>query len=421
MKATTKFQIKITDLAKKLSPLTKSQKNWAIKNCFVYKGFLSKKGIMTCLFCGSQIENVSLDSKTCRCPSCKTKLQKEITQKRKYDAWNYFTIIDRIENYQVIRNFKISAFFQKGKAADIYQYEVCQFWIDKNGKYEIYSLIHNHNYYLDTWTGTMEIRNKRTIWKYDIPTDNIQPKIKLIPELIKKGFDGNFCELTALNLFTKLLASNKIETLLKAGYHNFITFNRLTEIERLWPSIKICIRNKYKASDVGLWIDYIDQLTYFGKDILNAKYVCPEDLQHQHQHYTTKRRISAKKMEILNLQKNISSSQIEYYKQKCKYFGLVFGNENITVSVIQHVKDFYEISKQQQHCLFSNKYYEKVKSLIMIARKGESILETIEISLDDFKIKQSRGLANKFTPAHEEIIELVNKNMPRIIKLATAS
>ena len=66
------------------------------------------------------------------------------------------------------------------------------------------------------------------------------------------------------------------------------------------------------------------------------------------------------------------------------------------------------------HCVFSNEYYLKADSLILSATIDGKRIETIEISLKTMKVVQSRGVCNKNTEHHDQIVNLVNKNMKLI-------
>ena len=62
------------------------------------------------------------------------------------------------------------------------------------------------------------------------------------------------------------------------------------------------------------------------------------------------------------------------------------------------------------NCLFSNEYYLKEDSLILSATIEGKRIETIEVSLKTLEVVQSRGLCNKNTEYHEQIVNLVNAN-----------
>ena len=58
----------------------------------------------------------------------------------------------------------------------------------------------------------------------------------------------------------------------------------------------------------------------------------------------------------------------------------------------------------------SNGYYLKEDSLILSATIGGKRIETIEVSLRTLEVVQSRGVCNKNTEYHEQIVNLVNAN-----------
>lgn len=418
MKAKTKFQIQIVNLTNKLAPISKIQLSWAKKHCFKHEGIKSKKGIITCLDCGHSFKTEKRGNR-CKCPSCGTMLQLIETLKRKFDDWAYFSTIDKLKGYQIIRHFKLKADYKKGLKADISCFEACQIWIDKSGKFEIFGLQHFHNYYFDTWSGAREIRNKKLLHKYDLRPYRLYPKMKLIPELQRSGFDGDFHELTTLTFFRNILIDNKFETLIKANQSSIISHNNLRLINEYWPSIRICIRNSYTVDDASLWFDYLQLLKHFNKDLKNPKFVCPLDLPHEHDKYVEKRRKQRNRLQLEKLKSEIYNSQKVYEQRMSKFFGITFSNGNISISVVKHVRDFFEISESQGHCLFTNEYYNRTNSLIMVATKENEILETIEISLRNFSIIQSRGKFNKKTENHETIIQLVQKNVHVIQKYAS--
>lgn len=47
-------------------------------------------------------------------------------------------------------------------------------------------------------------------------------------------------------------------------------------------------------------------------------------------------------------------------------------------------------------------------------------IETVEVSLSQLKVIQSRGVCNKQTEYHDKIVQLVNDNMPLIQKRIAA-
>ena len=86
----------------------------------------------------------------------------------------------------------------------------------------------------------------------------------------------------------------------------------------------------------------------------------------------------------------------------------------IECRVLRDVKAFEEEGIAMQHCVFKCKYYEKPYSLILSARIGEQRIETIEVDLTKYTIKQCYGKHDQFTMYHQRIVDLVNAQMDTI-------
>ena len=84
-------------------------------------------------------------------------------------------------------------------------------------------------------------------------------------------------------------------------------------------------------------------------------------------------------------------------------------------SVIDSVLGIAEEGAAMHHCVYEMGYHKKPHSLIMSARDRQgNRIETIELSLKTFKVVQSRGVCNKNTPRHNEILKLVRDNIDLI-------
>jgi hypothetical protein len=213
------------------------------------------------------------------------------------------------------------------------------------------------------------------------------------------------------------MTSPIFETLLKSKRMDFATSLPFETIEKLWPQIKIAIKNNYCPENYTDWVDLINLLRQFNKDIHSPKYICPNNLSYEHQKYVRKQRELVQKQQLKEQIEHIQQSESSYIQQKKKYFSINFNNNSFSVVVIKSVKDFMIESNKLNHCLFSNKYYEKEESLILSARTHDNQpIETIEVSLSNFEIIQSRGLNNLPTEYHNQIVELVNENKAKIKK-----
>ena len=83
---------------------------------------------------------------------------------------------------------------------------------------------------------------------------------------------------------------------------------------------------------------------------------------------------------------------------------------SIEASVLGSVNEYLEESAALHHCCFASEYYLKPNSLCLSARVNGERTETVELSLIDFRVLQSRGLCNGNTPYHDRILRLVESN-----------
>jgi hypothetical protein len=267
--------------------------------------------------------------------------------------------------------------------------------------------------YYDSWIFSTPLELRQEIDVYNrIFTGEIYPRRKLIPELKRTGCKKALCGQKPLDLYRILLTDSRAETLIKTGYTKLL--KRLMDsgwtrnIDNYWQSIRICIRNGYKINDATMWCDYIDMLRFFGKDLHNAKYVCPTDLHAEHDRYMRKK---AKADAQQKLEKQLEK-EAEYREAKAKFFGLMFFDGEISIRVLESVAEIIQEGKAMHHCVGS--YHSKTDSLILSACIDGERIETIELSLSQLKVIQSRGVCNKNTEHHDRIINLVNQNIPLI-------
>ncbi len=400
------------------------------------------------------------------CPACSVKLQVEDTRKKNmHQVKRYLSILDVREEFQVIRFFELWSNHTAGKEATYHAYEVIQQFINPDGKSEVIAC--NRNYYSGYFSGgSMEIRSRKDMsYNYDLWSEAMYPKIKVLPIYKRNGFTHKIDGVSPLLVFKNILRDNKSETLIKAKQYGLLAArigDKSGVIHRHWDSIKICMRVKYRIAvkDVITWLDYLDLLDYFKKDLRNRVYVCPKDLKKAHNKLVAKKqaqlaherlwnnykdlveffdgdinqslftklvplqlevnRLQANKTEVERQsklkkeRKKIDEAQESYIKSKGVFFGLAFQSGNITVAVLESVEAFFNESELLKHCCFANGYYKKENSLCLSARIDGVPVETIEISLTGMKILQARGLHNQPSPFNKQIVELVSKNMPAI-------
>jgi hypothetical protein len=419
MKPKTKLQFRVTELSEQNFGISLKQKEWAYKKCLQHKGYASKSSAF-CLDCGETFPLVLIKRKRATCPHCQTKLTIEQTRKTTDKQINYFAIATVVEDFQVIRNYELMAYYKKGKPVKYHLHAILETWILPNLKTTLIGKLHTCNSYCDSWGGSWEIRTEGyNYWnsnKYNIYPRKYHPASVFKPEYAKYGINSNLSGLNFLEAIKVLPGNPHAETLLKAKQFSLFAqcLNYNSKISKYWPSIKICLRNKYKVVDAGLWFDYLDLMRDANKDLRSPKYVCPKNLKQVHDRMVEKRRAAQRKIDKAKQLKRIKADQQEYEKQKSIFFGLQFSTGNLIVKVLEKVQEFIEEGDIHKHCLYTNRYFEKPNSLILSARVDGKPVETIEVSLSQMKIVQSRGLGNKASPFNEQIIDLLNQNMKQI-------
>lgn len=431
MKPKNKFQKQVVEANKTLPSVTQKQIEWGYNNAVQYVGQRTQKGIITCTKCTHKWQGMGELANTllgCECPNCKSKLIVKTSKKRTFDDSYYMTIITAHKGYQVLRTIMLS---YKTKVGELPQYthsEVMQRWIAPNGKHCTFAKLRQTmgNCYIDSWIfgSQLELRSENTNNKfyinvYDkIGIGEVYPRQKLIPELKRTGYKKEFHGQKPLNLFQTLLTDSRVETLLKTGYTNLLErimdSGWIWNIDNYWAYICICFRNSYKINDAILWCDYIDMLRFFGKDLHNAKYVCPTDLKAEHDRYVVKK---AKADTQVELEEQLEI-EAEFREAKAKFFGLMFSDGLISVRVLESVAEIISEGKLMHHCVGS--YHSKTDSLILSACVDGQKIETIEVSLSQLRVIQSRGVCNKNTEYHDRIVNLVNQNIPLIEKRLAA-
>lgn len=146
----------------------------------------------------------------------------------------------------------------------------------------------------------------------------------------------------------------------------------------------------------------------FGKDLHNAKYVCPFDLRKEHNRYMSRKAKADAEKEMEKLREKEEG----FRQAKAKFFGLMFTDGFIHVRVLESIEEIVLEGKLMHHCVGS--YHSKADSLILSAYVNDKKMETIEISISNLKVIQSRGLCNSNTEYHDQILKLVERNIPLI-------
>jgi hypothetical protein len=416
MKPKNKLQAEVLSLSNKLYKINRKIEKWAFNNVIEHKAFRTKKRT-SCLSCGHQWDSIPSDNLTDKCPSCKRTVNIEDTLKKKYEQMVYVAMLETKDRFQVNRFFQLRTLHFAGEKPGVFIHEITQQWIEVDSEKTVIVSKNCGGMGViseDHWSGTMEI--KQFLRKYNVFTDAIHPDSKVMPIFQRNGFTPDVSYCRPFDLLMMLKNNSIAETLIKSGQYDMVRYllYRENPVKNYWDSIKICIRNKYTVQDSSDYLDYLDLLVHFGKDIRNPKYICPDDLHKAHAHYVKKKSNQEKKIALEKQKRKINEANAKYLEEKKAFFGLAFTDGDLTVKVLESVNEFLEESEVHKHCVFTNSYYNKPGSLILSAQIGGQRVETIEISLTEMKPLQSRGFENKPTIHNQRIISLVNKNIRKI-------
>lgn len=409
MKAKNKYQQKIVELSNQLSAITTSQRKFSKSKSGKYaSSFYSKIKCHECL----NVWKPKIPSEKVTCPSCNSNLKLVNNSKGIFASYVY--VFDRIENFQVVRVLCARKEIFPNEKASVYHDEVVQHWIDENGKRTIMGVkqIRFSSYYnFDSWEYNGELSIKEPFGynnPYMIYTPFIYPKMKLLSSLKRNGFKTSTHGFNAETLFSGLLSNTSVETLFKANQFilAYAAMKQTKKVTKYWKSIKISIRNSYKIKDSSLWFDYLELLDFFNKDLSNPKYVCPANLKAEHNKLVDKKVV-----------KEDTEYNVRYEKEKAHLFNFSISKEKISIEPLRSIKEFKEEGEELEHCVYKNEYYKRKKSLVLSAKYEGKRIETIEIDLNSGSINQCHGFDNNDSKFHDEILRLIQKEVPKICDL----
>ena len=432
MKPKTRIQKEVARLSANLHPISATQIDWAYRHCVEHIGYRTKKGNITCSDCGHEWHSNnglcdSLDG--CTCPQCRAELKVWDTRKRTHKETQYFSVVTTCKGYQLIRVAQVRCESRKGEPMKFYCHEVVQRWISPKGIITDMALLRGFSFcYCDVWAldSGMEVRPHNSLYDDVVAWGNVYPNMKILPQLRRNGFKGDFHGISPVRLFKALLSDPRIETLMKGGEiedMKYFLFNPMIADE-CWASYLIAKRHKYQIHNLSMWCDYLRMLKKLGQDLRNPKNICPEDFMAAHDKATRKieaihekERIERQRRWEIEKREREQQRQLQRKKDaedfianKSKFFGLVITDEEIIVKVLESIDEYYNEGKTQNICVFGSEYYKKADTLILSARIGGEIIETVEVDLRTFKVVQCHGKYNQDTEYHERIIDLVNKN-----------
>ncbi len=407
----------MVELSAALPPMTDRQMAYATRHCFDHKTVKRSNGYI-CTHCGNKSKTINK-----KCPHCGYELTPLETRNRKMKGNAYYAIVTKCAEFQVVRIFMVYVKISVGNRADYEFCEVIQQWIDSKGGITYMTKRRNMcSYYVDQWLkfSQLEIRERNPYGAYD-PNPVVYPYKSVISDIKRNGFTGNFHGIAPNRFFSAILKDNRAESLLKMGQIEIFKEAIISgTCLKYWPSILICQRHGYTIKDGRNWVDMMSLLERLGKDIRSPKYIMPTYIKTAHDHWLKKLHDRHNKERVERELREAKENEAKFKEMKGKFFGVSVSENDITISVLESVREHILEGKALCHCVGHCGYAMRENSLILTAVVNGVKAETIEINLDRMEIVQCRGMQNQASPYHEKIVSLMNRNIHLIKERMTA-
>lgn len=333
----------------------------------------------------------------------------------------YYVILERKAEWQVVR------WYYKTTAR---QFECMQIWLNETS--EVVLAKHRYNTY-DGWKESDPMTPKRISERacYSYLGDvrycpASESKIRsLLPIFKRNGLKTSLHGFSPYALLTSLLRNPRIETLWKLHQFHLVDYfyGRDFPIPNdLWQSIRVALRHGYRFKSyrhVKDWTDMLRMMKKYGGDTHNPTLICPANFKAAHDHWVMieRNRLNREQEMYRQQRREAQTSMVADYEPIFKatreqFLDMVLTDGKIVIKAIPTAKDIVEEGKAMHHCVGG--YYNRTESLILSATINGKRIETIEVSLTNYTLVQSRGLQNKYTKYHDRIVELVNKNLQLI-------
>jgi hypothetical protein len=434
MKATKKYDINIVALSEKLKPLSEKQIGWFQDKIHWAYGTKHYNSII-CLECNHKWKGDFVKSrKTVQCPSCKKRLRPI-----GYDGYttvdSHGVLFDRVGKIQVLRVIFIRKHLNKFQPPTYEVEEVINKWFDPEAK-KVTLMSKTMNSPMGNYEGGWNLNSKLSLKKPNrgllldskstIYTDIYYPNKRIPKEIKRLGFTTkDIHRIPVDHLLQGLIENTRIETLMKKQSYVLLKkelYRPLTEKE--WFAVRMCWKQNYDVKSYSDYFDYLQLLSSFGKDTKSPRWICPQDFHKAHQKLVKRKakidkaeREEKQRIDLIKHKEEAVIEGVKYIARNQKFFDLMFKSKNITISVMKSVEEFMTVGDELEHCIFTNRYYEKEHSLMLTAKVKGKLTETIEVNLDTMEVAQAKGYDNLPTKYNSNIIKIVEKNMKSIIKI----
>ncbi len=396
-----------------------------------------------CSHCGSEVHVLTQKE----CPVCHKKWGgiESVERASRHSDYEYLCVMSVMEGLQVLRFWYVGYQFKPGERTYYHVEEVERQFIREDGcrtgfalskpmftggRYDAWNWSSEikirdlsqryYGYYGDTTTPRFDLPCKMTIIKQTIPL--------LRRNGLRKSMHGTWFPV-ALTL--GLLKTQQVEELWKTGQWDmaeWVVEHGRISTEKM-QSVRVATRKHYRIKDAKMWLDHLTTLENLNLDTHNAHYVCPKNLEKEHQQMVERYNRERNRIEERRRAKEYAERLKKMEKEKTAYIErmgvlltLSLKGRNLSIRPLQTVDEFAEEGTAMHHCVFANRYYAMPDCLILSAKdsKGKR-LATIEYNTSRFAIEQCRAACNKVPERDAEIRALITshtKDFKRLLKAA---
>ena len=369
----------------------------------------------------------ALGVEAAECPECGLTLRPIYERgKHNHTETKLLQVIETCEGWQVLRYMSVTMRTWEGEPTTYDRQEEYQIWLDAEG----HEVIVTHPWTRTPFNITIRRDQPLTIGYHNTSYTGSYyyedmfsgyagvgyPRVKVIPELTRNGWTKKDARLGAemrYEIMRGLLTDPRLETIAKNGDRHLLLYyaQNTNDLGRYWPQIRIAVKHGYGIADVQMWQDMVNWLTELGMDSHSPKYLCPADLQKEHDRLLKKVTDKREKEE----RERQARKDKKYYAAHRQFGVLAVVCGGLNIRPLLTATELLEEGKAMHHCVGT--YGDKLTSLILSVRdEQDKRLETVEVGLKRYDIIQSRAIMNGETPRHEEILEAVRGLMPRIRK-----
>ena len=444
MKPRTKEHERIVKWTNQYDGPTPKQAAYARRHCFDNE-ILESRGKCLCTACKHtwHIKDSNVEEyKKLKCPHCGKTL--EVTHHhQKVNRSAYFTVITTKANMQAVIWFLVTR--SVSKTEDDFQFmHVGTEWINTSGtRFSVEMPRFTMCWRKDQWIygGKMELRRNSVFSRYLCASATYYARV--LPVLKRNGWNGNHQFDTWFTDVARNLMGNKnFESWFKVGHYGVCLDWLHREIDHLnyyakkaemsnseMTVIKLANRKHIVFDTKDKWKDYLDylkDLEELDQDIHNPKILFPVDFQTTHQQISDRaNRKRERERQLLIQRQNIEFMEQKAKKDKqvkawmSKYVGcfgdMRLNNSEFSVLPLISMDDFKCEAAHMHHCIVT--YYGKENTLLLSIEHDGKKCETAEVSLFGMgRIVQCRGVGNKPSDYHDEIVKMLNSYMTEFIR-----